>query len=96
MLQNDVSLFPRLLMGADRSFVYLVTSPGEDVEGEGEIGVRREIQLSHLTPVGTAEEPSYAFLYPFSSSFPSLPHTHTLSSLLSSSLILHSYRYIVS
>jgi hypothetical protein len=85
-----------LLMGADRSFVYLVTSPGEDVEGEGEIGVRREIQLSHLTPVGTAEEPSYAFLYPFSSSFPSLPHTHTLSSLLSSSLILHSYRYIVS
>ena len=88
MLQNVVSPLPRLLMGADRSFVYLVTSPGEDVEGEGEIGVRREIQLSHLTPVGTAEEPSYTFIYPFSSSFPSLPHTHTLSSLLSSSIAI--------
>ena len=94
MLQNVVSLFPRLLMGADRSFVYLVSSPGEDAEGEGEIGVRREIQLSHLTPVGTAEEPSCTFFILSLLPSPPLPHTPSLlsplSSLLSPFLLPHS------
>ena len=51
----------RLLLGAEKSFVYLVTSLEQMKEEEGqtkmkgrdlEVSVRREIQVSHLTPVG--------------------------------------------
>ena len=41
----------RLLLGAEKSFVYLVSSGEQAGDRESEVSVRREVQVSHLTPV---------------------------------------------